>query len=187
MWSNLVGSGWVHWNSECLNALKQESDKNKEIVYIAGGSDIYQMIKHGIYNIRVIDPFFPAQDIYNVDGHNWLITGDIGDTIKFDFSNKEIVMKRTGYKKLKENLIFALPGKNSVHVPKSETTWKLYENNKFLGTVTFERRCTNQKDFDLQPNKIGYVPKGREDAGKAPFSICYTGHRHLDSPRRTLF
>jgi hypothetical protein len=74
MWWNLAGNGWKHWSAQTLKNLKQKANDGCEIIYIAGGSDIYQLIKHGIYNIKIIDPLLPSQPKYYSEGRDWLIT-----------------------------------------------------------------------------------------------------------------
>ena len=75
MWWNLAGSGWKNWSAQSLKYLKQRADDGCEVIYIAGGSDIYQLIKHGIYNIKIIDPLLPSQPKYYSEGWDWLIKG----------------------------------------------------------------------------------------------------------------
>jgi hypothetical protein len=75
MWYHLAGDGWKHWSGESLKNIKKDVDKGNEIVYIAGGSDVYQLIKHGIYNIRIIDPQLPSQPKYYTNDWEFLIHG----------------------------------------------------------------------------------------------------------------
>ena len=53
IWKQLSSDGWAHWHFECLKNLRTSYNKNKEVVYIAGGNDIYQLLNFGIYNIKI--------------------------------------------------------------------------------------------------------------------------------------
>ena len=102
IWRQLAGNGWKEWHASCLHNLKKASDKGKTIVYVAGGCDIYQLIKQGIYNIHVIDPMLPTQPAYYAEHWGWLVKRSsknpgIGDCLRFTFKNKLVVMKRSSY------------------------------------------------------------------------------------------
>lgn len=157
IWYFLARAEWIHWHQNTLKNLKQEFDAGKEIVYIAGGSDIFQLISHGIYNIRNIDPIYPTQTTYYSEGWDFLAVGrkgsnGIGDRIIFNDkqnSGKNLVMRRISYKKhstlLKNKKIYG----RRVTIPRSTTVWAI-ENRKTkerLGTYTLERRFVEQDDF----------------------------------------
>lgn len=158
MWERLAGTGWKHWHKESLDALKKATDDGKTIVYLAGGSDIYQMIARGIYSINIIDPQLPTQPKYYADQWDWLIKNsqsiDGGIEDKIIFNEFNVVMKRTYYHETGE--VFSMPLSNGTyaHLAQSITQWTLldFEEN-ILGTVTFQRRPMCQKDFELQENK----------------------------------
>ncbi|MBD3231119.1 hypothetical protein GF322_00495 [Candidatus Dependentiae bacterium] len=123
MWWYLAGNGWKYWSQECLDALKDKANKGYEIIYIAGGSDIYQLIKNEIYNIRIIDPILPSQPKYYSEGWNWLICGQdengIGDEIAFDFDElKEIEDKQLKFLNAGDDVVDkttkSLPGRKVV-------------------------------------------------------------------------
>jgi hypothetical protein len=158
MWDKLAGSGWKHWHQESLNALKQEADDGKTIVYLAGGSDIYQMITHGIYSIHIIDPQLPTQPKYYADQWDWLIKNStsinagLGD--KIIFNDLSIVMKRTYFHETGEFFSMQLSNGSHAYLAQSVTQWTVLDlEDNILGTITFERRPLCQKDFELQANK----------------------------------
>ena len=152
IWNNLMGNGWITWHENALKALKTQARQGKEIVYIAGGNDIYQLIKHGIYTIRVIDPFLPTQSTYYSDGWRFLLQGNkvtgIGDQIRGMFGKKNIIMKRTSYT-THGTFKATLSNGTTKKLPLSTTTWQLFENGQSRprGTITIERRFTHQDDF----------------------------------------
>jgi hypothetical protein len=149
MWHYLVGDGWKHWHNTCLDGLKKEVDSGKRVSYIAGGNDIYQLLKLGIYAIDVIDPMLPSQPEYYAEGWDWLIKKDgLGDEIMIDFPDKKLVMKRISYSEQG-----AFDAKLSTGIteslPLSKTTWHVFDrsNQKKLGSIVFDRRFCNQQDF----------------------------------------
>ncbi len=73
MWNYLAGHGWKDWNRSTLAALQKLTKNNGTVVYIAGGTDIYQLLKYGIYNITVIDPMLPSQPDYYSNVWEWLV------------------------------------------------------------------------------------------------------------------
>lgn len=153
MWFYLVGEGWKHWHDACLKAVKRDADKGKEIVYIAGGNDIYQLLKYGIYNIRVIDPMLPSQPDYYAQGWDWLLQGQenhgIGDRLMLNFDDKPLVMKRESYQE-SDSFDAALSTGVTVKLPKSITTWGVYDTTeqKRVGEIIFDRRFCQQSDFN---------------------------------------
>lgn len=155
IWYYLAGNGWKHWNSACLDELKKEAGKGKKIVYIAGGSDVFQMISRGIYNIEVIDPILPSQPKYYSEGWDWLVKPDgLGDEVTFTAADKNIYMKRTNYT---ENGTFKARLVTDViaDIPNSITEWTIYakDTNKQLGIFTISRRFCTQKDFFINAQR----------------------------------
>jgi hypothetical protein len=157
MWDKLAGSGWKHWHQESLEELKQATDNGKTIVYLAGGSDIYQMIRHGIYSIHVIDPQLPTQPKYYADQWDWLIKNStsinagLGDKIIFNELN--IIMKRTYFHETGEFFSIQLSNGSHAYLAQSVTEWTVLDlEENILGKITFERRPICQKDFSLQAN-----------------------------------
>lgn len=159
LWNYLVGSGWKHWHKNTLDTLQERAAQGHKIVYIAGGNDIYQLLKRGIYTIDIIDPFLPSQNAYYAKNWQWFVVGQgksngIGDTISCDFDTKNIVLKRstfeqgdTFYNKLANNTL--------VPLQKSITTWLVLDAQTLenLGTITIHRRFTKQEDFDIKPQQ----------------------------------
>jgi len=159
IWTNLVETGWKEWHHDCLENLKTQHDAGKKIVYIAGGNDIYQLIKNGIYNIEVIDPILPSQPDYYSKGWEWLIRKNgIGDQITLDFKDRNLLMKRTRYTEGKYFTAELSTGK-SAKLKESKTTWTLFnlESNKKLGTIVFNRRFAKQEDFAYDPKKAHLI------------------------------
>jgi hypothetical protein len=158
IWYHMVGDGWKHWHQNCLDAVKERADKGCETIYIAGGTDIYQLLRHGVYNIRVIDPFLPTQVRYYSEGWLWLIKGagddgGLGDSVSLSFEKRHIVMKREAYS---ESDKFFVKGSNNqvLELKKSVTVWKVYDvKNNPLGVITFERRLVDQSDFAALANR----------------------------------
>ncbi|MBT3456105.1 hypothetical protein HN446_03520 [bacterium] len=158
MRTDLAKKGWHAWSKECLKDLKRESSNNKEIVYIAGGSDVYQLLINDIYNIRIIDPQLPSQRTYYCKDWEFLIDGQNGDTISVPIKseNKTLILKRTSQEIKDSHFTAALTGKGKVQIPESNTEWTIYDTqnpNKTLGKITFERRFVSQKDFVFDPQK----------------------------------
>ncbi len=159
MWYYLVGDGWKHWHDSCLQALEQEAKNKKELVYIAGGNDIYQLLKRGIYRIRVVDPMLPTQPAYYAEGWDWLLKGSEGegidDLLTIDVMHKKLVMKREKYQ---EDGTFqaSLSNGEDAALPKSTTEWGIYDEKikKRLGYVIFERRFCDRNDFVTRPDKF---------------------------------
>lgn len=153
MWFYLVGEGWKHWSEQCLRDIEREAKQGKEIVYIAGGNDIYQLLGRGIYRIRIIDPILPSQPAYYAEGWDWLVQGNgIGDILKFDNGRKKLLLKRSAYQ---EHGTFnaSLSTGQSAALPLSTTTWTVYERNKKVGSVIFERRFCKPSDFVINSKK----------------------------------
>jgi hypothetical protein len=153
-WFRLAGSGWKNWSAESLQILKEKSDQGHQIVYIAGGSDIFQMLKAGVYNIKNIDPQLPSQPKYYADGWTWLIRGDganngIGDNLVLtNNEGKKIIMQRTDYQEDGTTFNVRIATGQVITLPHSTTTWNIFdEDGGRLGAYVLERRFVKQEDF----------------------------------------
>jgi hypothetical protein len=159
IWKYLVSIGWKWWHKDCLDSIKKQCDDGAQLIYIAGGCDIYSLIKHGIYNIKIVDPFLPSQAHFYVNGWKWLIVGDgkrygIGDEIEFIFDDKRIIMERINYKVMGRSFPKLSTG-HIVECLESETVWKVYNEHKIeLGQVIFDKRFCSQSDFVFGPDKV---------------------------------
>lgn len=155
MWYNLAGSGWKNWHAESLALLKAQADSGKRIKYLAGGSDIYQLIKAGIYNITVIDPQLPTQPKYYADEWAFLIQGHDGDQIAFNFGDKAITMRRTSQVTSAAVNSIKLETGQVADIPHATITWTLYDEKRaVLGTCVFERRTLVQDDFVKRDDEV---------------------------------
>lgn len=160
MWSNLAEVGWQHWHGDCLMGLRKQAEAGKEVVYVAGGTDIYQLIKHGIYNIRIIDPLLPTQPKYYSQGWDWFIKGEgpedgVGDRASIPCGHATLIMERVDYKEFDKTFSIELSNKKKETFNQSETVWEIRDKEKkLLGKVVFERRLTNQDDFSLAKNQV---------------------------------
>ena len=162
IWYYLARGEWKSWHRNTLDNLKKEYDSGKEIVYIAGGDDIFQLISNGIYRIRNIDPIYPTQTRYYAEGWDFLAVGKDGghglnDRIVFtDKVNvaRKIVMRRLSYHKQGVLLRTEHIKGERVTVPRSITVWSIEEKNgRQLGTYTLERRFVEQDDFKPDPER----------------------------------
>ena len=159
LWQNLVSSGWKNWFKPCLDNLKKKVGPNTQIVYIAGGDDIYQLLKNGFYNIKVIDPMLVFQERFYSNNWRWLLKGEEGvggrgDELEFVFDEKNIVLKRVDYKEISVEFVKLSSG-YGWQVPKSITVWNVYDGkNKLLGQVIYERRLATQNDFVKKANEV---------------------------------
>ncbi len=153
IWSTLCEHGWCNWSQECLEQLKADYDAGKEIVYLAGGTDIYQLLKHGIYSFTVVDPFLPDQERYYNDDYEWLLHGEDGDTLECNFPNKRIALKRKQSSTCTQTFCTTLKDGQLCMRSKLTSVWMVVdENNNELGTVTFKRRLCEQQDFKNTQN-----------------------------------
>jgi hypothetical protein len=157
MWINLGSKGWSTWHEKTIERLKTDTRQKREVVYIAGGTDIIQLLHHGIYDIRVIDPFLPTQKTYYSHGWRFLVGGrpkDLrGDTITFSGTKNMVTLQRTGYKKY-GTFRATLSNGTKRTLPHSTTTWNIFINKqKPVGTLTIERRFAQQDDFDYDEKK----------------------------------
>lgn len=153
-WFNLAGNGWKTWHEDCLKALRQSAQQGKQVVYIAGGSDIYQLIKAGVYDIKNIDPQLPSQPHYYTQDWQFILHGDIGDTILFTFENRMIIMERTNFEVPGSTFKVRIATGEVLEIPHSRTTWTISDlGGNTLGQYVLERRLCHQSDFSNEPNK----------------------------------
>jgi len=151
MQQNFSATGWHNWSSQCLKNLKQAADEGKRIVYIAGGSDLYQLITRGIYNITVIDPQLPSQPKYYTNEWAWIMKGagqDGGRGDQIVFEEQKITMTRVGYLEVQKPFKARLEDGQVISINPSKTTWMITDKEgKQLGTYILERRFVEQNDF----------------------------------------
>lgn len=160
IWHFFAGYGWRHWHESCIDLMKKEADKGKRFTYIAGGSDLYQLVKNGIYNVAIVDPMLPTQPKYYTGDWLWLVKGKgldggLGDELHFDFDGKKIIMKRTAFEKLGESFSAELHNKKVANIEKSKTTWTLFDqDSNELGNIIYHRRFCNQDDFAQSKDNV---------------------------------
>ncbi len=160
IWYYLARIGWQFWHDHTLNTLARLSKKKMEIVYIAGGTDIYHLILRGVYRIRIIDPIFPSQTRYYSEGWRYLIHGDrpdggIGDKIRFTKGKKKVIMTRVYYKKGKKFKTVKLSNSKVMRLNQSVTIWLIHTRSaRKLGYYVLERRFVRQKDFKVYPDQV---------------------------------
>ena len=155
IWQKLAGYGWKNWHETALNNLATHAANGKTVVYIAGGSDLYQLIKKGVYNIINIDPQLPSQPTYYTNDWEFLLNGEINDQIIFNDESTKIIMVRTSYKRTGKQFQATLANNKKVLLDESETIWNLYSpDGKNIGKYTLKRRYCNQNDFILQDNEV---------------------------------
>ncbi len=160
IWYYLARTGWKYWHQSTLDNLARLSRQGKKVVYIAGGSDIYQLICNGVYNIRIIDPIFPSQTKYYSEGWDFLIKSDkknggLGDRIYFKNGKKKIKLVRVYFKKGKVFSTDTLSNGKKMKIPSSKTVWEIRDmsDNK-LGEYILERRFVKQSDFKVSEEKV---------------------------------
>lgn len=154
IWLNLAGNGWKHWHEESLKILKARADQGHKMVYIAGGSDLYQLVRSGIYHIKNIDPQLPSQPKYYADDWSFVLQGDINDQIIFNFDNKHIYMVRTGFERPGTTFKVRIATGEVLEIPHSITTWTFFDaDHTKLGEYVLERRFCEQSDFVHEPGK----------------------------------
>jgi hypothetical protein len=147
MWVQLGARGWQSWNQYLLLELKKQAERGKEIVYIAGGSDIHQLLKNGVYKIRVVDPFLSTQDTYYSRGWKFLVQGALGDTFTWSDGKQKLLFKRADYR---EDGFFTakVSGGRKRRIPRAVIIWNIFDSEgKQCGQLTIERRFTVQDDF----------------------------------------
>jgi len=158
-WYNLAGNGWKNWHENSLKNLSTLAGQGHRFVYIAGGSDLYQLIAAGVYNITNIDPQLPSQPKYYTNDWQFIMQGSspdggIGDKIIFTLPERTITMIRTSYTEPGTTFKARLAAGDVIEIPHSTTSWTLFDQDgKQLGVYTLERRFCQQSDFDYEPNK----------------------------------
>jgi hypothetical protein len=63
IWHELAGIGWKEWHTSCLDRLRKESQQGKEIVYIAGGCDIYNLLSMVFTPFVLLIPFLARRSV----------------------------------------------------------------------------------------------------------------------------
>jgi hypothetical protein len=155
MWYYLARSEWQSWNEKSLKNLKQDYDKGKEIIYIAGGSDIFQLLKHQIYRITNIDPIYPTQTRYYSEGWEYLAKGKVGDVIDYNDGNQQITLRRSYYKESGYVVRNKKVYDQVIDIPKSVTIWDIHnQKGQKLGQYKLLRRFVEQDDFKYNPNSV---------------------------------
>lgn len=153
IWFHLAGTGWKNWSSNTLDRLEEEAKAGKTIKYIAGGSDVFQMLKRGVYNIRIIDPQLPSQGKYYTNDWAWFTLGNqnpksMGDQVIYADGETKLVLTRSLYQETGETFKARLANGQVVLLPKSFTIWNITnQSGEQLGSYIFERRFVEQKDF----------------------------------------
>ncbi len=155
IWYFLAGTGWRLWNAQALRNVKRDADSGKRICYIAGGVDIYQLLKHGIYNLDLIDPILPIQEKYYAEGWEWLWTGSpdtnpVGD--KLTCPELGLELERTKHTN-GETFDAMMRDGSVIKIPHSFTVWTVLKDGNQVGTITMDRRFCKQSDFDQANNK----------------------------------
>ena len=157
MWYFLAGVGWNDWHEKALEQLKKTTREGQWIVYVAGGSDIYQLLKHGMCRIKIIDPQLPSQISYYAQGWDWLVN-DVSGEDEFSIHTHEgtdLVLHKVGYHE-QGVFVATLASGNKINLPKSVVEWAVLEKltKKRVGTVIFERRFCTQRDFMRNPKEV---------------------------------
>ncbi len=161
MWNALVGFGWKHWHSDCIKALSAETKAGKEIVYIAGGTDFYQLMRKdiGIYSMTIIDPFLPTQARYYSEGWQFLIDGEVAgggleDEIRFGPGFDSIKLVRTSHKS-SDSFSLKMSNNQIGQFKKTETIWTVVSRHgQKLGEIKILRRPVTQEDFAFDEHKV---------------------------------
>ena len=153
IWFHLAGTGWKNWSKNTLDRLQEEAKAGKTIKYIAGGSDVFQMLKRGVYNVRVIDPQLPSQGKYYTNDWAWFALGNqdtksMGDQVVYVDGDKKILLTRSLYQETGETFKARLANGQVVLLPKSFTIWNITnQEGEQLGSYVFERRFVKQDDY----------------------------------------
>jgi hypothetical protein len=164
IWQQLVGHGWRNWHGACLKQLVQAAKNAKEIVYVAGGNDMREILhallraKTRLFTIRSIDPMLQTQEDFYADGYTWLLDGGendhgIGDSVTLTIDGREYHLVRTDYH---EDGVFTAKLATGVEqkLPLSTTTWQVRDQDGVVrGRVIFERRFCQQADFEHPKNR----------------------------------
>ncbi len=157
LWYNLVGDGWKQWHKEALDGIRTKAAQGNEIVYLAGGTDIYQFLREGMYAITIIDPFLPTQAPYYSEGWAFLLEGEnlgqgIGDCIQCGPDCKSIRLQRARVQEY-DTFTSKLSNKTVATFKKSTVTWDIYDaHNKPVGHVIIHRRPVVQSDLSPANN-----------------------------------
>lgn len=178
LWYYLVSDGWHNWSKECLAALRECAQRGQDIVYIAGGSDVYHLLKNGIYNVTVIDPQLPSQDTYYTNDWEWLVKGSgvqggVGDRFTVQTAQGLLTVERVSYEE-KGSFEAELSTGQVAQLPQSVTRWNVYDDQHvYRGRLLFERRYCQHDD--LLPkihrtllfsyNELYYAALGKELEG----------------------
>lgn len=154
IWYYLAGTGWKNWAAESLDYLQKRSAQGNKIIYIAGGSDIMQLLKSGIYTIKNIDPQLPSQPKYYADQWAWFIKGDgenngIGDVMTFvNHASQQMSLKRISYHEDGTSFQAKLANGQNITIPHSVTVWEVLDQDGVcVGSYTLDRRFVQQSDF----------------------------------------
>lgn len=174
MWYYLVGDGWKHYNQASIDHVKADIAKGKRLVYIAGGTDVYQLLLSGIYTIDVIDPMLPTQDDYLSEGWNFFVQPPSRDArVSVPTPQGDLYLSLISHKKIGE---FEADLSDESHqvLPKTVTVWGVFDAKaKRLGTLTFYRRFCEQDDFSyasdrtyfISFNEMYYLTLGQDNGG----------------------
>ncbi len=155
IWQKLAGHGWKNWHQNSLTNLAQEAANGKTVVYIAGGSDIFQLIKNGVYNIINIDPQLPTQPAYYTNDWEYLLAGNIEDRIVFNLKDTKLVMVRKSLTRTGKQFQTTLSNKQTIVLDECEVEWDILNSDlQKVGNYTLKRRFCNQNDFNLKPNEV---------------------------------
>ncbi len=159
VWSTLVGEGWRHWHQNALDEVQVAAQQGKEIVYIAGGADLYQFLRLGIYNVTILDPFYPTQDRYYSPGWEFLVASKaankgIGDEIICGVECNNVKLVRNTI--IERDYFYAkLSNDKIAKIRKSTTQWNIVdEDGNILGAFTFKRCPLEQDDLVYDANKV---------------------------------
>lgn len=155
LWQFLSSEGWRDWHVDALDTLRQRAQAGTTIRYVAGGTDIYQLLTNGIYQIEVIDPLLPSQatDGFYSEGWLWLVeSGEIGDILQIDHT---LFLRRDQCESFLPFEAKTASGQ-IITLMASETRWGVYrqDTQTKCGQVLFKRRFCTQSDFVQEP---GYL------------------------------
>ena len=169
-WKGLSSTGWRLWRWETLQALRRRSEAGQEVVYVAGGSDLFQLLVNGVRHLRIIDPMFPVQAPYYCLQWEFLIrgrfqNGGVGDRIVIaPFSvrtptgirkSPTLVLTRTAFRET--GVIDAGKMNNGAvcRLATGETRWRVEaDDGSPPGTLIFERRFVTQADLVPRPDRV---------------------------------
>jgi hypothetical protein len=152
IWSNLCEVGWQNWHKNCLDSLVKEAG-SKEVLYIAGGTDIYQLLKRGIYNIKVVDPMLSSQPKYYSENWKMMIDTEHLST-EAKIYKTGLTIKKIEYKKTGKSFSVDLSNKKKEEIPESIITFEVKKAGKKVGNLIFDRRLAKESDFSSTKNPI---------------------------------